>query len=239
MKPPSSLSGRLAALAVALMCTSGASAPSAEKPASPGDSVAIFPGTNSKEPISIDADKLVYYDKEHKAVYTGNVVVIQGETKMTCAAMTVFLDHAPTQGADRAPAQGAKQTTDSQSGPTADSGVKRLEATGPVTVISKTQVATGDNGTYDKAEGKVWLTGHVTLSDGQNVTKGDKLTYDLKTAEATVDTSAKSGRVHGQFVPKSSGDATKSSGDATKPGGDATKPGGDAAKAGGDAAKAK
>jgi lipopolysaccharide export system protein LptA len=231
MKLRPSLSGRLAALAVALLCASGASAASApsatggDKPASPSDSAAIFPGTNSKEPISIDADKLVYYDKEHKAVYSGNVVVIQGDTKMTCTAMTVFLDHAPTQGADHAPAQGAKPTTDGQSGPTADSGVKRLEATGPVTVISKTQVATGDNGSYDKGEGKVWLIGHVTLSDGQNVTKGDKLTYDLKTAEATVDTNAKSSRVHGQFVPKSSGDATK--------------PGGEAAKSSGDAAKTK
>jgi lipopolysaccharide export system protein LptA len=231
MKLWTSLSGRLAALAVALLCASGASAASApsatggDKPASPSDSAAIFPGTNSKEPISIDADKLVYYDKEHKAVYTGNVVVIQGDTKMTCTAMTVFLDHAPTQGADHAPAQGAKPTTDGQSGPTADSGVKRLEAAGPVTVVSKTQVATGDNGSYDKGEGKVWLIGHVTLSDGQNVTKGDKLTYDLKTAEATVDTNAKSSRVHGQFVPKSSGDATK--------------PGGEAAKSSGDAAKTK
>ena len=221
MKLPSSLSGRLAAaLAVALICSSAATAastPSAEKPANPGNSAAIFPGTNSKEPISIDADKLVYYDKEHKAVYTGNVVVIQGDTKMTCAAMTVFLDHSPAQG------KGAKQPTEGQSGPTANSGVKRLEATGPVTVISKTQVATGDNGAYDKAEGKVWLIGHVTLSDGQNVTKGDKLTYDLKTAEATVDTSAKSSRVHGQFVPKSNADATKPPGDAAKSGGDATK----------------
>jgi lipopolysaccharide export system protein LptA len=230
MKLPPSLHGRLAALAVALLCSSGVSAASApaaagaEKSASPSDSAAIFPGTNSKQPISIDADKLVYYDKEHKAIYTGNVVVIQGDTKMTCATMTVFLDHAPAQGADHAPAQAAKPTTDPQSGPTADAGVKRLEAKGPVTVISKTQVATGDNGAYDKGEDKVWLIGHVTLSDGQNVTKGDKLTYDLKTGEATVDTSDKSSRVHGQFVPKSSADATKP---------------GDTAKSGGDAAKAK
>jgi lipopolysaccharide export system protein LptA len=213
MNPPPGLFGRRAALAVALMCSSAAWAASAtndEKPASAGDSAAIFPGTSSKEPISIDADKLVYFDKEHKAIYTGNVVVIQGDTKMTCAAMTVFLDRAPAQGA-----QGAKPTTDSQAGPTADSGVKRLEAKGPVTVISKTQVATGDNGSYDKAEDKVWLIGHVTLSDGQNVTKGDKLTYDLKTGEATIDTSAK-GRVHGQFVPKSSADAGKSDSDAAK-----------------------
>src|SRR5271155_4471054 len=205
--------GWLAALAAALLCSSGAGATAAEKPSSfeksssPGDSPAIFPGTNSKEPISIDADKLVYYDKERKAVYSGNVVVIQGDTKMTCSVMTVLLDRAPTQG--------APQPTNGASAPTTDSGVKHLDATGPVTVISKTQVATGDTGSYDKAEGKVRLIGHVTLSDGQNVTKGDKLTYDLKSGQATVDTSAKSGRVHGKFIPKSSTDATKS--DAAKP----------------------
>jgi lipopolysaccharide export system protein LptA len=237
MKSPATIPGRLAALALALLCSSAANAASAtgaastEKPADSSDAAAIFPGTSSKQPISIDADKLVYYDKEHKAIYTGNVVVIQGDTKMTCTAMTVFLDHAPTTGADHAPttgadhppAQGAKQATDSQSGPTADAGVKRLEAKGPVTVISKTQVATGDNGSYDKTEGKVYLIGHVTLSDGQNVTKGDKLTYDLKSGEATVDTSGKASRVHGQFVPKSSADASKTGADATKASGDAAK----------------
>jgi lipopolysaccharide export system protein LptA len=226
MKLQSSLAGRLA---VALFCASAAHAASAtgaagaEKPAEAGDSAAIFPGTNSKQPISIDADKLVYFDKEHKAIYTGNVVVIQGDTKMTCTMMTVFLDHAPAQGA--APADGAKQTTDGPPGPAADAGVKRLEAKGPVTVLSKTQVATGDNGVYDKTDDKVYLIGHVTLSDGQNVTQGDKLTYDLKSGVATVDTSAKTSRVHGQFVPKSNADASK--------------PGVDAAKAGSDTAKAK
>ncbi len=213
MTLPSRLPRWLAALAAALLCSSGADAAAAEKPSSSRDSAAIFPGTNSKEPISIDADKLVYYDKERKAVYSGNVVVVQGDTKMTCSVMTVLLDRAPTQG--------ASQPTNGQPGPATDSGVKHLDATGPVTVVSKTQVATGDRGSYDKAEDKVWLIGHVTLSDGQNVTKGDKLTYDLKNGLAIVDTSAKSGRVHGQFVPKSNGDA-KSGAEATKA--DAAKP---------------
>ena len=83
MTLPSRVPGWLAAIAVALLCSSGVRA-AAEKPSAPNDSPAIFPGTSSKEPISIDADKLVYYDKEHKAVYSGNVVVIQGDTKMTC-----------------------------------------------------------------------------------------------------------------------------------------------------------
>ncbi len=215
MTAPSRFPRWLAAIGAAMLCSSGAGA-AAEKAPATNDSGAIFPGTNSKEPISIDADKLVYYDKEHKAVYSGNVVVIQGDTKMTCSAMSVFLDHAPTTGAAPSPAkEPTPQATNGQSGSPADAGVKHLDAAGPVTVVSKTQVATGDSGSYDKAEGKVRLIGHVTLSDGQNVTKGDKLTYDLKSGQATVDTSAKSGRVHGQFVPKSGADATKA--DAGKP----------------------
>jgi lipopolysaccharide export system protein LptA len=212
MTAPSRFPGWLTAIAAATLCSSGAGA-AAEKPSGPNDSPAIFPGTSSKEPISIDADKLVYYDKEHKAVYSGNVVVIQGDTKMTCSAMSVFLDHGPTTGVAPPAKEAAAQS--GQAGSPADAGVKHLDAAGPVTVVSKTQVATGDNGSYDKVEGKVRLIGHVTLSDGQNVTKGDKLTYDLKSGQATVDTSAKSGRVHGQFVPKSGADATKA--DAAKP----------------------
>jgi lipopolysaccharide export system protein LptA len=208
MTLPSRIPGWLAVMVATLLSSTGADA-AAEKAPAPNDSAAIFPGTSSKEPISIDADKLVYYDKEHKAVYSGNVVVIQGDTKMTCSTMTVLLDRAPTSGA-------APQSSNGQSSSTTDSGVKHLDATGPVTVISKTQVATGDSGSYDKAEDKVWLIGHVTLSDGQNVTKGDKLTYDLKNGQATVDTSAKSGRVHGQFVPKSNADAAKPGAGATK-----------------------
>src|SRR5580700_8849162 len=102
MTVPSRSPGWLAVMVATLLSSSGADA-AAEKASAPNDSAAIFPGTSSKEPISIDADKLVYYDKEHKAVYSGNVVVIQGDTKMTCSAMSVFLDHAPTQGGAPAP----------------------------------------------------------------------------------------------------------------------------------------
>jgi len=183
-----------AAVSLAISVAAGSAATKPSPPPPSASPVQILPGTSSKEPISIDADKLVYYDKEQKAVYSGNVVVIQGDTKMTCSAMTVYLERSPKGGASPSP--------DTQGGPAANSGVKRLEAAGPVTVVSKTQVATSDSGAYDKAENKVQLLGHVTLSDGQNVTKGDKLTYDLSTGKAVVDAGgSKSGRVHGQFTP--------------------------------------
>jgi lipopolysaccharide export system protein LptA len=131
------------------------------------------------------------------------VVVVQGDTKMTCSTMTVFLERSQT------PAPAQQASDHAQGGPSSSSGVSRLEAIGPVTVISKTQVATGDSAIYDKSESKVRLIGHVTLSDGQNVTKGDKLTYDLKTSMATIDTASKSGRVHGQFTPNQGAEAGK------------------------------
>jgi len=187
----------LCMLSVAAALSSGLVCARADtKPAGLSSSPAqILPGTNSKEPISVDADKLVYFDKERKAIYSGSVVVIQGDTKMTCSAMTVYLNQSPAQGPDG--------LAGARAGPPSNSGINRIEAAGPVTVVSKTQVATGDSATYDKGEDKVLLIGNVTLSDGQNVTKGERLIYDLKTSQATIDPGAKSGRVHGQFIPNS------------------------------------
>ena len=178
------------AVAVVLMSVFAAAAPAAAATKDGGAS--LLPGVGSKQPVSIEADKLVYFDKEQKAVYTGNVVVIQGDSKMTCSGLTIFMDKG-----DPAPAADAAKSGAGGS----SSRVKHLDAAGPVTVVSKTQVATGDRGSYDKAQNKVWLIGNVTLSDSGNVTKGDKLTYDLTTGEATID----AGRVKGLFIPGSAG----------------------------------
>jgi lipopolysaccharide export system protein LptA len=206
--PGWALSSALTLILTATVSNAMAATKSPSTPPAASSPIEIMPGTNSKEPVSIDADKLVYYDKERRAVYSGKVVVIQGDTKMTCSIMTVFLDRAPAAGAN-APAAATRAPAPAGDNPSANSGIKHMDATGPVTVISKTQVATGDNATYDKLQDRVQLIGHVTLSDGQNTTKGDKLTYDLKTGQATIDTGSTTGRVHGQFVPNGGADPTK------------------------------
>ena len=61
-----------------------------------------------------------------------------------------------------------------------------MVAAGPVTMVQKDQVGTGDNAVYDKAADTVVLSGNVVLTQGENVTKGDKLVYDLKSGHATV-----------------------------------------------------
>jgi lipopolysaccharide export system protein LptA len=204
--------GRRRAIALIIAALIGAPAIAAEKATSSPSS--LLPGANSKEPISIDADKLDYFDKEQKAIYTGNVVAIQGDSKLTCTVLTIFLAKAEPQASDAA-GNAAAATPAAATGVGVGSGgsqVKHMDAAGPVTVISKTQVATGDRGSYDKDQNKVWLFGNVTLSDSGNVTKGDKLTYDLTTGEAVVEVDKSSERVHGQFIPGSTGgDATDKS----------------------------
>lgn len=199
----------LLSLIAVFAISAAAPAPAAPKASNP---TAILPGSNSKEPISIDADKLVYYDKEQKAVYSGNVVAVQGDSKLTCSTLTIFLarGEAPKAegSAEKEPAVSPASAGGEAPG-ASTSQVRRMEAAGPVTVVSKTQVATGDRGVYDKTENKVWLLGNVTLSDGGNVTKGDKLTYDLTSGQAVVETGHSTQRVHGEFIPNSGDNGDK------------------------------
>lgn len=143
----------------------------------------VLPGGSSKEPISIEADKLDYFDKEQKAIYSGHVIAKQGETILRCSALTILLD----KGAPGADAGGPAQS----------SQIKQMDAAGPVVVNQKDQIGTGDRGMFNKAENKLHLIGHVSLSQGKNVQTGDELVYDLASGQATV----KGGRVKGYFVP--------------------------------------
>jgi lipopolysaccharide export system protein LptA len=167
---------------------------------------------SSKEPIKIDANKLDVFDKEGRAVFTGDVVAVQGESTMKCTIMTVFYEQRDQNGGQAAPA--------AQGGD--DSAIKKIDCKGPVTIVSKTQVATGNNASFDRQANKIFLTGNAVLSDGPNVTKGDRVIYDLNTGVANVE-NAPGGRVRALFVPGSGGPAPTGAGNA-KPAAQPKKP---------------
>lgn len=148
---------------------------------------------SSKEPIKIDADKLDVFDKEGRAVFSGNVVAVQGESTMNCSLMTVFYEQNREQGGSTPGAQASN-----------DSAIKKIDCKGPVTIVSRTQVATGKNATFDRVANKIYLTGDAALSDGPNVTRGERVVYDINTGIASVE-NAPGGRVRALFVPGSSG----------------------------------
>jgi lipopolysaccharide export system protein LptA len=155
---------------------------------------------SNKDPIKIDADRLDVFDRDSRAVFEGNVVAVQGDSTMKCTTLTVHYE--ARKGADgkaAAPAAAAGAAPN-------DSAIRKIDCKGPVTIVSKTQVATGDNATFDRVGNKVLLLGNVALSDGPNVTRGEKIVYDLNTGIANVET-APGGRVKALFVPGAGGDA--------------------------------
>jgi lipopolysaccharide export system protein LptA len=169
---------------------------------------------SSKEPIKIDANKLDVFDKEGRAVFAGNVVAVQGDSTMRCSLMTVFYEQ-QNRGQDGAQAAApGPQAAD-------DSAIKKIDCKGPVTIVSKTQVATGDNATFDRTANKILLIGNAALSDGPNVTRGERVIYDINTGVASIETSP-GGRVRALFVPGNgapapTGAGGKGAGTAAKP----------------------
>lgn len=148
---------------------------------------AMLPGASAKDPYTVDAAKLDFFEKENKLVYTGNVLATQGPTKVRGSVMTIYLD------------KGAAGSS--------NSSVRRVEMKGPVTVAQKDKVGTGDSGVYDRQENKWYLIGNVTFTQGTTVTQGDKLIYDLATNRATV-----TGRARTVLTPNEPGGDKKGGG---------------------------
>lgn len=162
---------------------------------------ALLPGGNAKGPVSINSARLDYFDKEQKLVYSGSVIAKQGDSTLRASTLSIFLASSPSKGAA---AGAASAATDS------GSDVRRMEASGPVTISSKDQVGMGDSAVYDKTENKLYLIGNVSLSQDGNVIKGlpkSRLVYDLTSGQAQVE-----GGVTSMFIPKNNGPEAKTPG---------------------------
>ncbi len=136
-------------------------------------------GGNSKEPIRIDANKLEVFDREQKAVYSGDVVAVRGTAVTRSTQMTIFYESKRGQGDD------AKRPAQNAGGATQDGALKRIEFTGPVTVVNGTQTLKADNMVYDAVTKIVTLRGNATVADGPNIQRGELMTYNTETASRT------------------------------------------------------
>lgn len=206
-------------LAVGVAQSQGAHAQSAPaKPAKAkrgtGTPFAGF-GGNSKEPIKIDANQLEVFDKENRAVYSGDVVSVQGQSTLRCSTMTIYY----TGGAGRKGSD-TKAKAEQQPEPAAAQGssgqgmggnsIKRIDCQGPVSLVSGTMSATSKFMTYDAINETAIFTQQVVIIDCENVQRGERAVYDVKSGRAKVDAGAAGGRVQGVFTP--GGDDKKKSG---------------------------
>jgi len=144
---------------------------------------------SGKDPIQIESDRLDVLEAESKAIFLGNVNVVQGPTQLKAGKLTVFY-----------------VKDDGGSAATGTSQIEKLEVDDKVYIKSDSQVATGDRGTFDMKTEILVLSGkEVVLSEGTNVLVGCKLTVNMKTSQAQVDGCKKgetgSGRVMMSITP--------------------------------------
>jgi lipopolysaccharide export system protein LptA len=138
------------------------------------------------------------FDRENRAVFAGNVVAVQGDSTIRCSTMTVTYKRGKDTPGKDAKADAAGEASAPRN--PAENGIQKVECAGPVTVVQKDQVATGEHAVFDQDAKRIVLTGNVVLSQCQNVTRGQRLVYDMNTGRANMDPVA-GGRVSALFVP--------------------------------------
>lgn len=126
---------------------------------------------DSTLPVEVQADQLAVNNADGSAVFTGNVLVGQGEMRLAAAEVKVKY------GAD---------------GKTIDT----LLASGGVTISNLADAAEAREALYTIDSGIVVMTGDVLLTQGASAIAGQKLTIDLKSGTGVME-----GRVSTTFVP--------------------------------------
>ncbi|MGA8816447.1 MAG: LptA/OstA family protein [Xanthobacteraceae bacterium] len=166
------------------------------RPALPGQQ------QGNDQPIQIDAKSLEVHDKNKQATFSGNVKVVQGDTTMTCKKLVVF--YGQELGIGEKPVVTAKtQTKTTSDAPPDAQSIRRIEARGDVTVLTKDQSASGDLGVYDVIAKTITLTGSVVVTQGQNVIHGGRVVVNTVTGNAHVEAApgVTDGRVRALIIP--------------------------------------
>ncbi|OCI96960.1 cell division protein DivIVA [Rhizobium sp. AC27/96] len=191
-----------------LFCAIGALALFAAAEAGAQATTSKMPGLaiSKDQPIQIESDKLEIHDAESQAVFTGNVKVVQGTTTMQAGKMTVFYkkkqptDANAPKPADNPVAKVAKEQNESLV--SGNANIDHILVTDKVYLVSGTQTATAEDGSFDMTNQLAVLKGKkVVLTDGPNVFTGCQLTVHMATGEAQLDSCG--GRVQIQLDPKS------------------------------------
>jgi lipopolysaccharide export system protein LptA len=142
-------------------------------PASAQEATIAFGGLkqDTSLPVEIEADSLTVNNADGTAVFTGNVLVGQGEMRLSAGSVRV------------------EYGTDGKT-------INRLFASGGVTLANQSEAAEAQEAVYTIGSGEVVMTGAVLLTQGQTALSGQKLVINLQSGTGTME-----GRVQTTFVP--------------------------------------
>jgi lipopolysaccharide export system protein LptA len=128
-------------------------------------------------PVEITSDTLELDQAAGTAVFQGEVKVGQGELRLAADRVEVFYDAR----------EGSETGT-----------VRRMRATGNVTLTNGAEAAEAEEADYEVASGIIEMQGDVLLTQGENALSSQSLRIDLNAGTGVLE-----GRVRTIFVPES------------------------------------
>lgn len=130
-----------------------------------GQTAVTFGGIKADptRPVEVTADSLSVSQADGTAVFTGNVVIVQGDMRLAAAVVQV------------------EYAKDDQK------KIERLHATGGVTLAAGSDAAEAKEAVYTVSLSTIRMTGDVLLTQGQNVMSGQSLDIDLKSGVARME----------------------------------------------------
>lgn len=117
-------------------------------------------------PVEIAADQLTINQSDGSATFTGNVLIGQGEMRLSADKVRVEY-----------------VTSDGDS----TGRVSRLLATGSVTLVNGAEAAEAAEAEYSIDTGIIVMSGGVILTQGRNALSADRMIVDLKSGVATLE----------------------------------------------------
>ncbi|MGC3937936.1 LptA/OstA family protein [Roseobacter sp. EG26] len=117
-------------------------------------------------PVEVTAENLSVDQATGEAVFTGNVVVGQGEMRLSAKRVLVVY----------------REETD---------GIERMEATGDVLLVSGPDAAESEKANYNIDDGTIVMTGNVLLTQGPSAITADRMTVQLDSGTAQMSGSVK------------------------------------------------
>jgi lipopolysaccharide export system protein LptA len=110
---------------------------------------------DASDPIEVTSDRLSIDQTDGRAVFTGNVIVVQGDLRLSADRIEVeYTDTEPRE-------------------------IERMLAFDNVVVVRGEEAAEGNEAVYTLADEAIVMTGEVLLTQQQSAISGDKLTVRL------------------------------------------------------------
>ncbi|MBK0325752.1 LptA/OstA family protein [Rhodobacteraceae bacterium F11138] len=112
-------------------------------------------------PVEVTADTLDVNQSDGSAEFKGNVLVGQGEMRLSAQRVLVIYNQD-------------------------NSGIQRMEAVGDVVLVSGPDAAQAERADYSIDSGVIVMTGDVLLTQGPNALTSDRMTVNLTTGTANM-----------------------------------------------------